>query len=293
MNELAQLLNTNKIDYNKIKDNALFRIFDEGEFDINFIIPVKNRVSFAKPLYKSFLKAKENSKLKIAYTMVEISEINEHQRFCEENKINYVWVKTNYELFNKCIGLNVGALFTVNSKAFLFHDIDCLIQSDFFIKLEQNLIIKKAEAIQCFHGRRVLYLDNTLTNFALNEVVNVDDFRYGNEGISLPQNIGAPGGSIYVTSDLFFKVGGFEAEFFVANAPEDAFFWDKIDVVSKMYTCDDPEIDIFHMNHIPTHNTNPHIFEMLKVLELFRSYTKEEKINYITVKSDILNGYKS
>lgn len=293
MNDLVNLINSKNVDYNKIKENALFRIFDEGEFDINFIIPVKNRVSFAKPLYKSFLKAKENTKLKIAYSMVEISEVNEHQAFCEKNKINYVWVKTNHELFNKCIGLNIGALFTVNSKSFLFHDIDCLIQSDFFIKLEQNLIRKKAEAIQCFHGRRVLYLDNTLTNFVLNEIVNVDDFHYGKEGISLPENIGAPGGSIYVTSDLFFKVGGFEAEFFVANAPEDAFFWDKIDIISKMHVCDDPEIDIFHMNHIATHNTNPHIFEMLKILNLFRSYSKEQKIDYINIKSKLLNEFRN
>ena len=293
MNELISILNSNNLDYNKIKENSLFRIFDNDEVDINFIIPVKNRVSFAKPLYKSFLAAKANSNLKIAYTMVEISEANEHQAFCEENEINYVWVKTNYELFNKCIGLNVGALFTVKSKSFLFHDIDCLIQSDFFIKLEQNLITKNAEAIQCFHGRRVLYLDNGLTNFVINESINVNDLCLGKEGISLPQNIGAPGGSIYVTSDLFFKVGGFESEFFVANAPEDAFFWDKVDTISKMHVCDDPEIDIFHMNHIATHNTNPHIFEMLKILNMYRDYSKEEKINYINVKSKLINEFRN
>jgi predicted glycosyltransferase involved in capsule biosynthesis len=293
MNELINLLNSNKLDYSVIKEKALFRIFDDKLVDINFIIPVKNRVTFAKPLYESFLKAKANTDLNIAYTMVEISEINEHQAFCEKNKINYVWVKTNYELFNKCIGLNVGAMFTVNSKSFIFHDIDCLIQSDFFVKLEENIKNKQAEAIQCFHGRRVLYLDNRLTNLAINGLINIDEFKLGNEGISLPENIGAPGGSIYITKDLFFKVGGFESEFFVANAPEDAFFWDKVDVLSKMHISDEPNIDIFHMNHIPTHSSNPHIYEMLKILNIFRNYSKDEKINYINEKSKLINEYRN
>jgi predicted glycosyltransferase involved in capsule biosynthesis len=293
MDELITTLLSNKIDYHFIKENAVFRIYDNFTADINFIIPVKNRVSFNKPLYKSFLEARANSDLKIVFTMVEVSDINEHQSFCEENLINYVWVKTDDPFFNKCTAINVGALFTVKSNAFIFHDIDCLIQSDFFVKLHENIITKNAEAVQCFHGRRVLYLDEYLTNLIIDEEIKVDDFHLGYQGIWLPPNIGAPGGSIYVTSNLFFEVGGFDGEFFQANAPEDAFFWDKVDTINKMYVADEPEIDIFHMNHPLTHNSNPFIINMLKIFNTFNTSDYNQKLRYIKLKSELINEYRN
>lgn len=288
MNELINLLNLNEINYNDVINNCYIKLFDEDEFDINFIIPVKSRTSFAKPMYDSFLNAKLNSNLKISYTIVEISDKNEHKDFCEENKINYVWFKTDAPLFNKCLGLNVGALFTVKSKSLLFHDIDCLIQSDFFIKLEENIKNKNAEAIQCFHGRRVLYLNDTLTNMVINKEIDVDAFKLDYEGISLPEFIGAPGGSIFINKDLFLKVGGFEPEFFSANAPEDAFFWHKVDTISKMHVCDEPNIDIFHMNHPLTCYSNPNIHPMLNIFNMFKNYDLDNKILYIKTKSEKL-----
>ena len=67
-----------------------------------------------------------------------------------ENNINYIWA--NYkgsDRFNKCLAYNMGAFFSNKSKYCLFHDIDCLIQSDFFIKLEENIKNQNCQAIQC------------------------------------------------------------------------------------------------------------------------------------------------
>jgi predicted glycosyltransferase involved in capsule biosynthesis len=290
MNELIKLLTTNEINYSDVINNCYIKLFDNEEMDINFIIPVKNRKSFAIPMYDSFLKAKSNSNLKISYTVVEISNDNEHQEFCETNKINYVWYKTDNVLFNKCLGLNIGALYTVKTKSLLFHDIDCLIQSDFFIKLEENIKNKNAKAIQCFHGRRVLYLNDYLTNMVINKNIDIDTFKLGNDGISLPQYIGAPGGSIFINKDLFLNVGGFEPELFLANAPEDAFFWEKVDTISKMYVCDEPNIDIFHMNHPPTYNSNPYMHSMIAVYNAFKNYDLNNKLLYIKTKSEKLKS---
>ena len=59
-----------------------------------------------------------------------------------------------------------------------------------------------------------------------------------------------------------------------------------------MHVCDNPNIDLFHMNHLPTHSTNPYIFEMLKILNTYRAYSEDEKINYINVKSSLINEFK-
>jgi hypothetical protein len=115
----------------------------------------------------------------------------------------------------------------------------------------------------------------------------------GNPGISLPYYIGAPGGSIYVERELFFNVGGYDPELFQANAPEDSFFWKKIDAISKMDICDNPQIDIFHMNHRPTYYDNPKIDEMKRIYHAFENSEDGEKILFINKKSDILKEFNT
>jgi len=286
-------LSRNSVDYKKVINNNVSVLYNEDTlFDVNFIIPVRGRMNFAAPMYNSFLKAKEKSNLKIAYTIVEFSDIPEHSKFCKNHKINYVWIQSEKnELFNKCLCLNVGALFTVKSKYFLFHDIDCLIQSDFFEKLFQNIATKNCKAIQCFHGRRVLYLNQDLTDKVIQGAINIDSFKLGTEGINLPQFIGAPGGSIFIEKDLFFKVGGYDPELFKANAPEDIFFWSKVDLTHKMEVSDNPEIDIFHLNHPPTYYDNPMIQHMTNIYNVFKDSTEDEKKEIITLKEQILKEF--
>lgn len=287
------LLEIHSINYDLIKKENLFIIHDtETEYDINFIIPVRGRVDFAAPMYDSFLKAKNNTNLKIGYTIVEISDINEHQDFCATQDLNYIWIKRpTGELFNKSLGLNVGAIFSLKAKAFIFHDIDCLIQSNFFIKLEENIRNKNAKAIQTFHGRRVLYLNDALTNAIINKIIDVDSFHLGYDGISLPENVGAPGGSIYVSKEVFFEVGGYDPELFSGNAPEDIFFWDKVSHVGEMHICDNPQIDIFHMNHPLTANQNPLMMKMITIHNIFRNDRLDNTIDYINHKKELLSKF--
>jgi len=280
--------------YKKIKEENLVLIQNpEKLFDINFLIPVRNRIEFAQPMYNSFLKAKENSSLAISYTVIEHSEIPDHAKFCKKNKINYIWIKSAPdELFNKCLCYNLGALYSNISKYILFHDIDCLVQSDFFVKLTKNITNQNCKAIQCFQQRRVLYCNENLTKEIVNEkftafdVLNLKD----NSNIDLPRlggkvMLGAPGGSILVERELFFDVGGYDDDLFLANSPEDAYFWEKIDTISKMHTAENPAIDIFHMYHSPTYMSNPYIKQMQKIYEDFKKLTKEEKTREIKEKS--------
>jgi len=285
-------------DYKKIAEDNIVIIKNPEEIcDINFLIPVRGRREFAKPMYNSFLKAKEKSKLNIVYTVIEHSYIAEHAKFCKDNKINYIWIKCEEsELFNKCLSYNMGALYSNISKYFIFHDVDCLIQSDFFNKVESNIYNNKCKALQCFQQRRVLYCDIDLTNEIIQEKINIDDLSLGFKGVDLPRlggkvMLGAPGGSIMVERGLFFDVGGYDADLFLANSPEDSYFWEKIDTWDKMHVAESPPIDIFHMYHPPTYFSNPFINEMKAIYEEFKNKSSFEKIKQIIVKSEHIKKF--
>jgi len=286
------------IDYKKIKDDSIVIIQNPEElYDINFLIPVRNRKEFAIPMYNSFKKAQEKSNLSVVYTVVEHSETPDHAKFCKKNKINYIWVKSEKEeLFNKCLCYNMGALYSNISKYILFHDIDCLVQSDFFNSLEKNISNQKCKAVQCFQQRRVLYCDQKLTQQLIDGTIDADNINLEHSSVDLPRMggkvmLGAPGGSILTERALFYDVGGYDADLFLANSPEDAYFWEKIDTVEKMYSCEKPAIDIFHMYHPPMYYSNPYINEMKLIYENFKKLSKVEKLKKIEAKSKQFKEY--
>jgi len=299
LDNLINYINAKKIDYNNIKENNIVIIQDpEKSYDINFLITARGRANFAQPMYDSFKAAADNSKLNITYTVVEHSEFPEHSKFCKKNKLNYIWIKsTPGELFNKCLSYNVGVFFGPKSKYCLFHDIDCLVQSDFFIKLSENIENKKCRAIQCFTGRRVLYISEQFTPKVISGEFSVDNLNLSMPEVDLPRlggkvMIGAPGGSILVERDLFFEVGGYDAELFLANSPEDAFFWEKIDAIDKMHISDSPDIELYHMYHPPTWMNNPYVDEMQIINKIFKELSLEDKKIIISLKSDVIKEFK-
>ncbi|MEK6883761.1 MAG: hypothetical protein AABY22_29300 [Nanoarchaeota archaeon] len=187
--------------------------------------------------------------------------------------------------------MNHAALFSVQADAFLFHDLDCLVQRDFFVNLEKNIKDKGARAIQTFHGRRVLYMDDNLTNLIINKKVSVNDINILSPGVSLPLLTGAPGGSMYIKKNLFFDVGGFDPELFSGNAPEDAFFWEKVSVVDQIHTCDSPANEIFHMKHAITYNNPPDRNVMAFMYNIFREAPVCDKLKWLKAKRDLINKY--
>lgn len=270
--------------YREIKEKNVIIIQEpEKMYDINFLIPVRGRREFAEPMYQSFLKAKGMSSLSVVYTVIEHSVTPDHAKFCKKNNLSYIWIKSKEgELFNKCLCYNMGALYSNISKYIIFHDLDCLIQSDFFMKVSLNLHNQKCKALQCFKERRVLYCNESLTGEIIANKVSVDDLSLNHTGVDLPRlggkvMLGAPGGSILIERELFYNVGGYDDHLFLANSPEDAYFWEKIETVDKMCLSEQPGIDIFHLFHQPTYFSNPHINEMKKTFEDFKKSSKEEK----------------
>lgn len=299
MKTLVDKIKGADIDYNKIKDDNIVIIQNPDEiYDINFLITARGRSNFAQPMYDSFKSAADKSSLNITYTVIEHSENPEHSKFCKKNKLNYIWVKSEPgELFNKCLAYNMGAFFGNKAKYILFHDIDCLVQSDFFLNLFDNISKKKARAIQCFTGRRVLYINEEFTPKVIGGEFPVDDLSLDMPEVDLPRlggqvMIGAPGGSILVERDLFFEVGGYDAELFLANSPEDAFFWEKIDTLDKMHISDEPSIELYHMYHPPTWMHNPHMNDMQAIHNNFKVLSKEKKIEIMNLKAEMIKEFK-
>jgi len=297
--DLIKFINAKKFDYNKIKnDNVVIIQEPEEAYDINFLITARGRKEFAEPMYKSFLAAAEKSPLNITYTVIEHGEIPEHSKFCKKNKINYMWIKPGEEkLFNKCLAYNMGVFFGNKSKYLLFHDIDCLVQSDFFLNLFDNISHKQCRAIQCFTGRRVLYINEEFTPKVIAGEFPVDDLSLDMPEVDLPRlggkvMIGAPGGSILIERDLYFEVGGYDAELFLANSPEDAFFWTKVDTIDKMHTSDDPDIELYHMYHPPTWMNNPYVDEMQLINNIFTQLSVEDKKEIISLKAEMIKEFK-
>lgn len=294
LEDILSLIEKNTIDYKQILDNNVSVIYDSTElFDISVIVPVRNREEFAETTFNACSIAAKKSGLKVSYTMVEHSDSPLHSKFCKKNKINYIWIKSEKEeLFNKCLAQNIGAFFSSKSKYLLFHDIDCLMQSDFFINLFKNIQKKECRAIQNFIGRRVLYINPDLTKEILSKDFEVDNLSINLPQVTPPNLIGAPGGSITIERELFFEIGGYDPELFLANSPEDSFLWEKIDALDKMHICDEPDIELYHMYHPPTWMNNPHMSAMETIDRTFKSLPIDKKRLIIESKSNMIKKYK-
>lgn len=290
-----------KIDHGQVLSKAK-KIIIKKSSRLSIIVPVYGRVSFLDPMIHYFRVAEANSSIDISYTIVEHSESPLHMETCQRLEINYLWIeKKNAEAFNKCLAMNIGAC-AVKGEEYLFHDIDCLVTSEFFNNLYKNIDGKDAKAIQTFSDRRVLYLNDTLTNKALDKELIVDHLKEGPTeisdinytGVTPPRFTGAPGGSIWIKAEEFINVGGYDPNIFFGYSPEDAFFWNKVSTMGTMHTCTNPRNEIFHMKHPITELSNPHLNYLIELRNIYASRcSQEEKIKFINLqKSYLLDGYK-
>ena len=290
-----------KIDHKEVLANAKKTILHEYAH-LSVIIPVYGRESFLSPLIHYFRIAEKNIDFPISYTVVEHSEVPVHLKSCRELKINHIWIeKPETQPFNKCLAMNIGAC-AVKGEDYMFHDLDCIVCSDFFKNVYLNVKNKEAKAIQTFSDRRVLYLDTKLTSEALVMELKVDSLEEGPidkdspgyTGVTPPTNSGAPGGSIWIKAEEFVNVGGYDPNLFFGYSPEDAFFWDKVSTMSTMHTCTNPRNEIFHMKHPLTELSNPHLNHLIELRNAYASgCSHEEKIKFINLqKSYLLDGYK-
>lgn len=288
LDQLKDICEKKPFNYSNLLDETYKIInYNEDLYDYNFIITARGRSNFSLPLFESVINASNLVDKKIQFTLFEHSDFKEHEDNCKKLNINYIYLNSNGGVFNKCLSYNLSVFSTKPSKWYIFHDLDCIVQKDFFKNLIENTN-KDTKAIQTFHKRRVLYLNNNLTNLIINKSLNVNDLNINYPGVSLPEFIGAPGGSIAVESNMFFDVGGYDPEFFHSYAPEDIFFWDKLSCLTNVKLCENPPNEIYHMNHPILHHSNPEFYNMTIIHKKFTSLSSENQIEFLKYKKNLL-----
>ena len=276
-------------DYNQVKQYCYFTNADTREVDVSVIIPVHGRIEFNHIVTIQFLKAIyfHGHIKKISITFVEHSEIPLHHFLCNPG-INYIHIPQNKQPFNKCLAHNVGALYSNKAKYYLFHDTDILVPPDFFVKLFENLE-HGFDALQSFTQRRLLYCNELLSKNIIENKTPIEILDAKCAGIT-PGDWGAQGGSIFVPKDIFFNAGGFDPEFFDEYGLEDRFFFDKLNLICKLGSCDNPAIELLHLFHAPAFNrtTKP---EARDAVDSFAALSKEDKLKFIQIKSEQIKHF--
>ncbi|HYE69277.1 MAG TPA: hypothetical protein VEA58_11740 [Anaerovoracaceae bacterium] len=257
--------------------------------DVSVIVPVHGRTEYHRILSRHFKEAIKSSGLKIALTFVEHSQSREHEPFLED-WVNYIHIPIGHSLFNKCLAHNVGALYGPKADHFLFHDVDIIVPPDYFIKIFQNLEAGY-DALQTFSKRRLWQADEYITGKLKvgEQFFNVIPWesRHVKELES-----GASGGSMFVKRELFFAIGGFDAELFTEYSIEDQMFFDKLKMKGRLGFCDDPAIDLLHLWHPPAFNRITKDFDFT-VFDCFNKLNQDGLDRFFEIKSRWLKRYVS
>jgi hypothetical protein len=294
---LSNILRDRSIDYTAIiKDPAFVSDINPDTADVNVFIPFKDRTKFLKPCISYMSRAKSSSKLKIRIVILENDDKPINRDVCKELGVDYAHVPmslTNTNgLIAKSLMHNIGYLVTPRAHWSLFHDVDILVNSDYFSKLEHYLK-KDPKWVQPYALKRVQRLSRGITNEICSGTYH--ELSKLPEGAVAPSNPGSPGGSIVVRSDVFEQAGGYDPELFYGYAPEDAFFWVKLEclynVIEHTTTCfsngavyaNDPRIEVYHMDHDSVEGLNDASGNMRLMLESFLTYEYGDKMKVIAI----------
>ena len=303
---IFQEIKNRAINYQEILDSCEIKV-KSNDSHISVIVPVCGRTEFNKVLCNHIFNAIQvynkavepgfialgiSAKPMISLTIVEHSDRPEHKSLCAD-WVNYVWIPKNGQPFNKCLAHNIGGLLTENANYFLFHDVDIMVPEDFFVKVMQNVTKvvngkpKVYDALQTFTKRRLQLCNEFITGELISNHLSVKHIPSHPAHFKAAQP-GAMGGSIFLTNKLFFKTT-FAAQLFTDYGLEDAFFWQCINLIGKVGGCDQPELELYHLNHDANRVTKQADWNFYNTL-LALSF--EEKMNLIKLIADNLNRYR-
>ena len=304
---LLSMLSENKVDYSSITSNSCFYSdVKDMQADITILIPVRDRLSFFKPSVHYIKEAALNSGLNINLVYVENDTRQKYRGCCEEAGVGYVFIPTatskSHGLFAKSLCYNVGFLVSPKTEWYLFHDLDILPEKAFFSKL--RLYLQKCPKwLQPYTLKRVRLVAAEVTGVICSgKFVSLSTLSSRD---AAPANPGSTGGSILVRRDMFERVGGYDPELFFGYAPEDLFFWTKLEAVSgspgPSTSCflgegsyaDDPAIEVYHLKHACSALKNPYHEDMLKIQSSFLEYGSTDKLSLIAHKKQTLEPFYS
>jgi predicted glycosyltransferase involved in capsule biosynthesis len=308
--DIFQEIKNRAINYQEILDSCQIKLKSDAPH-ISVIVPVYGRAEFNKVLCNHIYNAIQVfdktvapaiatfpflvRKPMISLTIVEHSDKPEHNIICDD-WVNYVWIPKKGQPFNKCLAHNIGALLTKNANYFLFHDVDIMVPEDFFVKVMQNVTqiingkpnLPSYDALQTFTQRRLQLCNEWLTAELISNHLSVKHIPSHPAHFKAAQP-GAMGGSIFLTNELFFKTT-FCAQTFTDYGLEDAFFWQCINLLGRVGSCDQPLIESYHLHHEATRITKPADWTFYNT---FLALPDEKKKELVKLMADNLNKYRN
>ena len=217
-----------------------------NDYDFVTVIPKMSRNAHLRILLETYKISIAESPYRHIAIVVEHSESQDGRGICEQENIPYIFIQKNhYELFNKCLCMNVGSAI-YETKYLMFHDIDLVIPKNFWEKLKKN--IGNKQIIQSFANKRVHYVHKEQTEMVFERKIDPDTL-YDNPSFYKSGRPGAPGGSVIIDKNLFREIGGFDPYYFLSYSIEDQFFIDKASLFCNFDGCNDPPIEMVHLWH--------------------------------------------
>ena len=230
--------------------------------------------------------------------LVEHSPFPELQRIAEQFQCEYIWFFLDPRIpelpvgqFNKALCYDKAFLYGTPAEWYLFHDNDILVPKQFWSMLDANIERAKTQFLQPYTHRCLLNLKQVVAdmfrqNLALADEP-LDDSMYAPiKGIQ-----GAPGGSLYLSRQRYLEAGGHDPQFCWGYGPEDALFYQKVELLEPIAFADDPPIEMIHLWHPPAQSTNIFRVEMdVFVKHIFFSKSQEEKRTYMKHKEELLKN---
>jgi len=247
--------------------------------DLLLVIPIRNRDNILDVCLNFTCTEIKKSHLNIKIVVVEHDIDAKSKTTAEKYEVEHLFIKSNGEIFNKCLCHNLGSL-VYDSKFIMFHDVDLVSPPNLFDSIFNNLGTHKA--IQCFNGRRVIYV-NQDNSERFKKDMDMEFLRNSQHRIGEP---GAPGGSIMLERELYENIGGFDHIFFWGYSIEDGFFWKKMEVYGEVTTCSNPIVEMYHLWHEPNHRTNPLLIRDHELYRVFNTFNRDEKIKYLNIAKD-------
>ena len=313
INQLINIKEKNKFNYKRLLSNPnIINDFnyDLAQADINIYIPVKGRAEHLTTCIRYLNNAISHTishtpTSKIKMHIIENDVRPQHQKFANENSINYLFIPISMSKSNnmiaKALAFNVGYFASKKAKWNIFHDVDILVPHNFF-DLLKTYMAKNPLWIQPFNCKRIGMLDHHISKEIIsrtNEIVDLVGKLRTHKGRIKCNSPGAPGGSIVIRKDVFEKIGGYDPEIFYGYSPEDAFIWFKLESLAKNIPpfnnilrssllihrdgaayADNPPIQLFHVHHEPSFSRYEEL-NMSNYLEYLAKLTTEEKKKFL------------
>lgn len=303
--QLEKEIRSHAIDYRALMAQPTFKkVISDRIHDINMFIPVRKRLKFLRPLVEHLKAAAKKASMNVRIVIIENDESPIYESACICHGVDYIFIPTDEnrscKLFEKSLCYNVGFLCTPRTDWAIYHDLDILVDDDYFVNLKKHLV-RNPKWLQPYCKKRVRMLSNWATTLIIDGTYEkTREWLIDN---SCPSKPGSPGGSVVVRSDDFLSVGGYDPEIFFGYSPEDAFFWVKLEILYNAYEgiikshflgsatyADDPLIEVYHMEHPSASDANPRYGWMLEILESFYLYDNKERHRFVSMKKEFLNA---